>query len=166
MGRLQTHSTMQLTLLTPGHLRRSYLREGCEDYAARLERYVRFQLLEVKEESVSQGGDVALARKLEGERLLKRCPPGAVLHALDEHGQEFSSKELAEFFRQHQNRGTRHLAFIIGGPYGLAPEVLERAVLKVSLSRLTLPHELCRLVALEQLYRAFTILQGEPYHNP
>lgn len=157
---------MRLTLLTPGKLRLPWIREGCEVYLDRLQHYAPLKTLEVKEEPVTRSADPLQVKRKEAERLLEKLPEGALLVALDEHGASMTSVELARWLSRHRDAGQKEVAFVIGGPLGLAPELLTRASLKLSLSAMTLPHEIVRLVLLEQIYRAFTILNGEPYHNP
>lgn len=157
---------MQLSLLMPGKVRKACFKEGCDEYLSRLAHYVRLNTPDVREEPVTRSTDPLLVKRREAERLLERIPAGAQLICLDEHGEEWTSVALADFLRQHRDRGTKEVAFVIGGPLGLSPELLQRAHRKLALSRMTLPHELARLMLLEQLYRAFTIIQGEPYHNP
>jgi 23S rRNA (pseudouridine1915-N3)-methyltransferase len=157
---------MQLTVLAPGKVRKSYLREGCDDYLARLQHYTRTQIVEVREESAGRGVDPGVVKRREAQRLLEKVPPGALLIALDERGESLTSVALAELIGAQRDRGQKDLVFVIGGPLGLAPELLARAQRRLSLSAMTLPHELVRLILLEQCYRAFTILLGEPYHNP
>lgn len=157
---------MLIQVMAPGKVKKGHLRTGCEDYLNRLKHYGRTQVVEVKEEPIGKRVVPSVVLKREGIRLLARIPIGAACVVLDERGQSMRSEALAEWLRSHRDRGIRTVVFIIGGPLGLAPEVLERAELRLSLSAMTLPHELARLVLLEQLYRAHTILNGEPYHNP
>lgn len=119
------------------------------EYLKRLTHYVPTESLELPSEA-------ALGRQLE--------KPGQLLVALDSAGKQMSSEELAQFLVDHQNRGTQALLFAIGPANGWTPETLNSAPVKISLGRMTLPHELARVVLLEQLYRAYTILKGHPYH--
>ena len=119
------------------------------EYLKRLTHYVPTESLELPSEA-------ALGRQLE--------KPGQLLVALDSAGKQMSSEELAQFLADHQNRGTQALVFAIGPANGWTPETLSSAPVKISLGRMTLPHELARVVLLEQLYRAYTILKGHPYH--
>jgi 23S rRNA (pseudouridine1915-N3)-methyltransferase len=144
-----------------------------EEYAKRLQRYSRLEIIEVDDEPVPSGDRQRQAVKMrEGERLLRRlrAPASAgrdcLLVALDSRGDQFTSEALAAWLDQHQAPDGRHgeLAFMLGGTLGLSPAVLAQADLRLSLSSLTLPHQLARVVLLEQLYRAFRILRREPYH--
>ena len=143
-------------------MRSAPCRELCDDYAARIRRMEPLQLVEVKD-ARGAGGDAGRAQ--EGERILAQLPPGCVALALDERGPSMKSEELARFLRERRDRGTKDLRFVIGGAYGLSPAVLERCNQRLSLSAMTLPHELARAVFLEQLYRAWTLLHGVPYHH-
>jgi 23S rRNA (pseudouridine1915-N3)-methyltransferase len=151
---------VELVLLTVGKLRPSY-REACDDYLRRLGRYASAREVEVRE--ASRAPTVAAQRETEGERLLARRPPGSRLVALARQGTGWSSEELARHVARWQGEA-RSVALVIGGSRGLSPGLLASAE-RWSLGPLTLPHELARVVVLEQLYRAFTILRGEPYHK-
>jgi 23S rRNA (pseudouridine1915-N3)-methyltransferase len=147
-----------------------------DEYAKRLQRYSRLEIVEVDDEPVPSGDRQRQAVKLrEGERLRRRtghaCVPGAratsgqegLLVALDSQGDQFTSEALAAWLGKHQT-GYGELTFMLGGTLGLSPDVLAVADLRLSLSSLTFPHQLARVVLLEQLYRAFRILRREPYH--
>lgn len=151
-----------------GRLRKNYLGQGVGDYQKRLAAYVRFSIVEVKEEPFSKPlhphkREGVLQR--EGERLLARLSPRSFVCALDRRGQQLSSPELAAFLQELAVRGPGQIDFIIGGSLGLAPFVLKRADLLLSFSKFTFPHQLMRLILLEQIYRAFTLLRGESYHK-
>ena len=151
------------TVVAVGRLR-GWAADGCEDYLVRLRRYFPVEVTEVPEEDMNRRSprDVLAA---EGERLLKRLPAGAHVVALDrERGRAFSSEELARRLDSLGVSGRSHVAFVIGGPLGLSPEVLGRADERLSFGKITLPHALARLVLLEQLYRAVKIVRGEKYH--
>jgi 23S rRNA (pseudouridine1915-N3)-methyltransferase len=151
---------VELVLLAVGKLRPSY-RDACDDYLRRLGRYQKVQEVEVRE--ASRAPTIAAQRAEEAERLLARRPAGSRLVALARQGTGWSSEELARQVARWQ-REARPVALVIGGSHGLAPELLASAD-RWSLGPLTLPHELARVVVLEQLYRACTILRGEPYHK-
>ena len=152
-----------LTVAAVGRRRGAYWQTAQEEYARRLRRYTDFQLVEVKE-VVGRALPDAVAAAREGEQLLAAAPRGARLVLLTADGRQPSSPELAAWLlSQLEQFGT--LAFLIGGPVGFDPATAAAAHERLSLSRLTFPHELARVVLLEQLYRAFTILHGEPYHK-
>ncbi|MBV9108540.1 MAG: 23S rRNA (pseudouridine(1915)-N(3))-methyltransferase RlmH [Gemmatimonadetes bacterium] len=135
------------------------------EYETRAKRYFTFESAEVKEEAFRRAGDAARVRDEEGKRLLARVHAGAEIVALHETGRQWSSQKLADWLNELGVRGSPGAAFVIGGAYGLSDEVLSRARHQLSLSAMTLPHEIARLVLAEQLYRAGTILRGEPYHK-
>lgn len=151
---------MEITLVAVGRLRPSY-RAACDDYLRRLRRYGRISEREVK--AASRAPTPAVQQSQEAERLRAALPAGASVVALDRLGEAWSSEELARRVTQWQ-LAARPVALVIGGSTGLAPELLAGAA-RWSLGPLTLPHELARVVVTEQLYRAFTILRGEPYHK-
>lgn len=152
---------MEFLLLTVGKLRPSY-REACDDYLRRLGRYVKLREIEVREASRAPSG--AAQREEEAARLLAKRPAGSRLVALAREGAGWSSEALAREVERWQ-REARPVALAIGGSRGLAPALLAAASDRWSLGPLTLPHELARVVVIEQLYRACTILRGEPYHK-
>lgn len=133
-------------------------------YEERAARYWPLEAREVREES-ARGMAPTQVREREGERLLAQVEPGALLVACDAAGTLMRSEEFAEWMLRERERATRDVAFAIGGAYGLSDAVLARAGMRLSFARWTLPHELARLVLAEQLYRAGTIVRGEPYHK-
>ena len=152
---------MELVLLTVGRLRPSF-RAACDDYLRRLGRYLKVREVEVRE--ASRAPTVDWQRAKEGERLLAKRPAGARLVTLARQGTAWSSEELARQVERWQ-REARTVALVIGGSHGLPADLLAAASDRWSLGPLTLPHELARVVVAEQLYRACTILRGEPYHK-
>lgn len=152
---------MTLLVLAVGRLRAAY-REACDDYLRRLGRYARVGEAEVRE--ASRAPTVEAQREEEAGRLRAKIPGGSTVVALAREGSPWTSEELAR--RMDGWRvAARPLAFVVGGSHGLAPGFLASAAARWSLGPLTLPHELARVVVVEQLYRAFTILRGEPYHK-
>ena len=152
---------MDITVAAVGKLR-SYYREAADDYPRRLKRYATIRETEIREASRSPSTTSQLRE--EGKRLTAKVAPGSTLVALTRDGSSWSSRELAAQAGRWQQL-SRPVTLLIGGSLGLDPAVLERADQRWSLGPLTLPHELARVVMLEQLYRAFTILRGEPYHK-
>ena len=152
---------MDLVILGVGRLRPSY-REACDDYLRRLGRYARVSEVEVRE--ASRAPTAEAQRKEEADRLLARVPGGATTVALAREGSAWTSEDLARRV-EGWRVAARPLAFVIGGSHGLAPGLVASAAGRWSLGPLTLPHELARIVVVEQLYRAFTIIRGEPYHK-
>jgi 23S rRNA (pseudouridine1915-N3)-methyltransferase len=141
---------VKLTILAVGKLRDAWIVEGCEEYRKRLRGKLPLDVVEVKDD-----------RELE-----RRLPPRARVWALDERGGQLSSEELAQSLGRAMGAGEQGLAFLVGGADGLPAPLLARADFRWSLGRLTLPHRLARLILLEQLYRAVSIVRGEPYHRP
>lgn len=157
---------MKLMLLTVGKISQRPMQQLVEDYAGRLGRYLPLEIVELKEE---KGGgkkpDPRFIREKEGERVLTRIPDDAFVLLLDERGKGVGSEELASRLEAHMIDGTRTLCFVIGGAYGLSEPLKARADLLLSLSSMTLTHQMARMLLLEQLYRAMTIIRNEPYHN-
>jgi 23S rRNA (pseudouridine1915-N3)-methyltransferase len=135
------------------------------EYDARARRYWNVETIEVREEKARKGSSEQDVKSAEGERLLKRVPKGAELVALTRHGEAWSSARLARHFARTAGQGRSGIAFVIGGALGLSDEVLGSADRQLRLSTFTMPHDLARLVLLEQIYRAGTIQRGEPYHK-
>ncbi|MHB8873662.1 MAG: 23S rRNA (pseudouridine(1915)-N(3))-methyltransferase RlmH [Myxococcaceae bacterium] len=152
---------MKVRLASIGKDRSGLFAPGVAEYQKRLTHYARFELLELPE---ARGRSGAAAKDDEGERLQKLQGPRDWLVALDERGEALSSVELAKFIGKAQT-ASHDLLFVIGGDEGLQPSLVSRAKRVLSLSKMTLPHRLARLVLIEQLYRAFTVLRWEPYHK-
>lgn len=155
---------MHITVAAVGTRLEPWIYQAFESYRTRLPRHVRLGLAEVPVVRRSPGADAQAAIDAEGERLLRHVRADALALALDEHGQQWSSKELAREIEGWLARHP-HVAILIGGPDGLAPAVRQRASRLWSLSRLTFPHGLVRVLLAEQIYRAVSILQGHPYHR-
>ena len=155
---------MKVTLLVVGRAKGA-MADPIREYEQRIRHYFAFDVVEVKEESAARGQTPAQVMEAEGERLLGRVPPGFEVVALHRSGSSWSSEKLARHLEELAVGSHPGMALMIGGAFGLAPAVLERADRTLSLSAMTLPHELARLVVTEQLYRAGTILRGEPYHK-
>lgn len=156
---------MTHVLLTVGKPKAAYLAQGLEDYAGRLTAYGGCRLEAVRPFKALKNTPAAEVLLEEGRRLLARLEPRDQVWALDVAGQAWSSEEWASRLRRALEQSVRRLVLVVGGPWGLDPAVLERAGQRVSLGPATLPHELAACVALEQLYRAHTILAGTPYHR-
>lgn len=130
-------------------------------YIDRLKHYCKFNLVDIE----AGKGEAEQIRKKEAENILKRVGEKDFLILLDEKGKEIQSVGFADLIKQHQNISTKNLVFVVGGAYGFSEEVYRRANLKIALSKMTFPHQLVRVIFLEQIYRAFTILKGEKYHH-
>jgi 23S rRNA (pseudouridine1915-N3)-methyltransferase len=155
---------VRITILSVAHKLPGWIQEGFNEYVRRMPPEVRIELLEIKPEDRGAGRDVGRAKSLECERLLAAVPDGATLLALDERGKSVSTQGLSVMLTEWMREGS-HPAFAIGGADGLSEEVKSRAAKLISLSALTLPHALVRVLLAEQLYRAWTILARHPYHR-
>ncbi len=154
---------MRVLLVAVGRPREPALAAAIRDYEARAAHYFRFEALEVKDAPADRRDE--RAREEEAEALLRAVPDDFELVALDPRGEDWTSEGLAQFLGELAVYGRPGAAFVIGGPRGLGESVRERAGRRWALSKLTFPHELARLVVAEQIYRAGTILRGEPYHR-
>lgn len=156
---------MKITLLTVGKTDVKWVREGLDLYVSRLGHYTKFALVEIPElKNVSALSQIQIKEK-EGELILKNVRQGDELILLDEHGEEFSSMKFAARLQEKLSRGGSDIIFAVGGAYGFSPAVYDRANSKISLSKMTFSHQMVRTIFAEQLYRAFTIIKGEPYHH-
>ena len=155
---------MRVRLIAVGTRLPAWVRGACEDYLARLTSRLAISLVEIEPGPRSAGGTAHNAIAAEGQRLLGAVRPGEHVAVLDERGTQLSTRELAAWLQERMQQG-EDLAFLIGGPDGLAPQVLARGNFTLSLSRLTLPHALVRVLLAEQLYRAHSILTHHPYHR-
>jgi len=159
---------MQIHIIAVGKNKEKFLQEGIAEYAKRLRPYVKIAIIEIPEEkrpaAASPATDAAALAK-EGKRILAAIPEGALVIALDRAGQGWASEDFADAFRVWELGGKTRIAFIIGGDIGLSPAVIARGDLRLSLSKMTFTHPMTRLFLLEQLYRAFRINSGEPYHK-
>ena len=153
---------MRLKLLWVGKTQESWVRSGIEEYAGRVRRYAPLEILEAREE---KGAAATAMRERECERLARLLPKGARLVLLDERGEGMSSPELAGFLSKNRDQGVSDLVFAIGGAYGFTDGFRGQAFKAISLSRMTLTHQMVRVFLLEQIYRGFTIMNGEPYHH-
>jgi 23S rRNA (pseudouridine1915-N3)-methyltransferase len=155
---------MKLRLVWIGRTKNAAIRSLIEQYAERIGKFVRFEIIELRDRS-GLGGDLRRAIEKEGEDLLASISSDQFVVLLDERGQQLDSLQFAEFVRQHQVGGTKLMAFIVGGHAGVSEVVRERADFILALSRMTLTHEIARALLLEQLYRAFTIIHDLPYQK-
>ncbi len=159
---------MKITLITVGKIKEKYFTDAIAEYAKRLSRYCKLEIVEVVDEKTPDGASEALENQIkekEGERILSKVPDGAYVVALVIEGKQLDSEELADKMEKWNVNGVSHLVFIIGGSLGLTPKVLNRADFKLSFSKMTFPHQLMRVVLLEQIYRSFRIRNNEPYHK-
>lgn len=152
---------MRFRIIWPGKTRDARLRALIQDYTERLSHFVRCEVTELKEPRRTDKTGI----DKETKRISDALRPGSLTVLLDPEGSEWTSQELAAQVRSWEGNGVKEVAFVVGGPGGLAPELVSRADKRWSLSRLTLTHEMARVLLLEQLYRAFTILHGLPYQK-
>ncbi|MCQ2133921.1 MAG: 23S rRNA (pseudouridine(1915)-N(3))-methyltransferase RlmH [Bacteroidales bacterium] len=156
---------MKITLLTMGRTDVAWVRTGLELYVSRLAHYIPFNLVEIPElKNVSALSKEQIKTK-EGEILLSQVRTSDDVILLDEHGKQYRSVEFAQFLRDKMSRSGKDIVFIVGGAYGFSDAVYARANGKMSLSAMTFSHQMVRTIFAEQLYRAFTIIKGEPYHH-
>ncbi len=159
---------MKITLICVGKLKEKYLAQGIEEYAKRLSRYCSLEIIELADEKTPDNAAEAISvgiKKKEGDRILKAIRDDAYCIALAIEGSMLDSEELAQKIDKLGVKGTSHICFIIGGSLGLSDEVLKRADYKLSFSKMTFPHQLMRMILLEQIYRAYRIINNEPYHK-
>jgi len=159
---------MHIQIAAVGKLKEEYLVKGMAEYSKRLGPYVRLQVIEVPDEKAPETMSEAEEHKVkerEGERLLAAIKPDAYVIALAIDGKMLSSEQIAAQLETLGTYGRSQIAFVIGGSNGLSDEVLRRADLKLSFGKITYPHQLMRLILVEQIYRAFKIMRGEPYHR-
>ncbi len=159
---------MQIHLVTVGKIRERYLVEGIAEYVKRLRPYTRLAISEIDDERRPLNLSPAQQKQIlarEGKKILAAIPDGSMLVALAVDGKPYSSESLADLLKNHEVSGAGTVTFIIGGDLGLSPDVLERCDLRLSLSPMTFTHPMVRLILLEQVYRAFRIMRGEPYHK-
>ena len=159
---------MHLEIVAVGKLKERYLKQGVEEYLKRLSPYARVDIVEIPEEKPAgslTAAEITRIKEKEGERILSRLHPGAHVIALAIEGKSLSSEEMAEYINRLATYGQSRISFVIGGSVGLSSHVLQKADLLLSMSRMTFPHQLMRLILLEQLYRSFKIMRGETYHK-
>lgn len=156
---------MKITLMVVGRTTSPNLRTGIEEYARRVNRYIPFDIIELPDVKTSRKLTEEKQKEAEGEMMLQRIQPADYVVLLDERGREMTSREFSVNLEKKANTLPRQLYFIVGGPYGFSPAMYDRANEKMSLSKMTFPHEMVRLFFTEQLYRAYTIQRNEPYHH-
>ena len=159
---------MKIKIVTVGKLKEKYLKDGIAEYSKRISRFAKLEMIELADEKTPDKASEIENQKIletEGARILSKIGERDFVLVLAIEGKAFSSEEFSKQLEEASIKGYSTLTFIIGGSLGLAPSVKNRANLSVSFGRLTLPHQLMRLVLVEQIYRAFTIQQGSPYHK-
>ncbi|MBS4026510.1 MAG: 23S rRNA (pseudouridine(1915)-N(3))-methyltransferase RlmH [Clostridia bacterium] len=159
---------MNIDIIVVGKIKEKYLSEGIKEYSKRLSRYCNLNIIEVDDEKAPENlseKDAEIIKDKEGEKILSRLQQNSYVIALAIDGKSFSSEDLAEKLSSLMIEGNSYITFIIGGSLGLSDGVLSKSNLKLSFSRMTFPHQLMRLILLEQIYRGYRIIRNEPYHK-
>lgn len=159
---------MKITLITVGKIKEKYLKDAIAEYSKRLSRYCKLEIVEVADEKTPDNASDTVEdaiRDKEGERILKYIKEDAYVITLEIAGKMLTSEEMAEKIEKLGVQGTSHIIFIIGGSIGLGREILERSNYALSFSKMTFPHQLMRVILLEQIYRSYRIINHEPYHK-
>ena len=159
---------MKITVITVGKIKEKYLKDAIAEYSKRLSRYCKLEILEVADEKTPDGASEIVEeniREKEGERILKLIKEDAYVITLEISGKMLTSEELADRIETLGIQGKSHLVFVIGGSIGLGREVLRLSDYALSFSKMTFPHQLMRVILLEQIYRSYRIINGEPYHK-
>jgi len=159
---------VNITIVSVGKLKEKYLKMGIDEYVKRLGAYAKVEIVEVPDEKAPEQlseAEMEIVKKKEGERILSKISDGVHVIALAIEGKMKSSEEMARDLESLMTYGTSKIAFVIGGSLGLHEDVMKRADEKLSFGKMTLPHQLMKLVLVEQIYRSFRIIKGEPYHK-
>ena len=159
---------MKITIVSVGKIKEKYISEGIKEYSTRLSRYCKLKIIEVNDEKAPENlsdADMEIVKNKEGERILNKISDNTFAIALAIDGKNLSSEEFSHKLDNLALTGYSDITFIIGGSLGLSNEVLKQCSNKLSFSKMTFPHQLMRLILLEQVYRAFRISRGEPYHK-
>lgn len=159
---------MKISIVCVGRLKEKYWTAAVEEYSKRLGKYIKLDITELPDEKAPESMSAAQERQVkekEGERILKAIKDDAFVVTLEIEGKQLTSVELADFMSEKMTRGVSHIAFVIGGSLGLSDEVIKKSDYHLSFSKMTFPHQLMRVVLLEQIYRACRINAGEPYHK-
>lgn len=156
---------MKITLLTVGKTDKDWVRQGMDIYVSRLKHYIPFSVVEIPELRNVSALTKDQIKTREGELILKNIRPTDDVILLDERGKEYTSAELAKVIQDKMSYTGKDMVYVIGGAYGFSEAVYQRANSKISLSRMTFSHQMVRAIFVEQIYRAFTIMKGEPYHH-
>ena len=159
---------MKITLITVGKIKEKFYKDAIDEYSKRLSRYCKLQILELPDEKtpdgISENMEIQIKNK-EGEKIISSIKGDAYVVALAINGKEYASEKLAEHIGSLGVKGNSHIIFIIGGSLGLSESILKKADEKISFSKMTFPHQLMRVILLEQIYRAYRIINNEPYHK-
>ena len=158
---------MKINVLAVGKIKEEFIRGGIDEFMKRLTRYAKVNIIEVDDEKIpnnASGADLDQVKEREADKLLKRLPPNTYVIVLAVQGKPLSSEDLSQTMQDLMNQGHSDITFIIGGAVGLHQKVVQKADFVLSLSGMTFTHQMIRMILLEQVYRAFKIMKGEPYH--
>lgn len=159
---------MEITIIAVGKLKEKYLKNGIAEYLKRMKSYAKVKIVEVNDEPAGQtlsNAEIEQVKNAEGQRIIEKIPKRARVVALDLKGKNLTSEAFAAEIEETMTYGMSQIVFIIGGSNGLSDEVLQKTNLKISFGKMTYPHQLMRLILIEQIYRAFKIMRNEPYHK-
>jgi 23S rRNA (pseudouridine1915-N3)-methyltransferase len=159
---------MNITLITVGKLKEKYLKQAIDEYSKRLSRYCKLEIIELNDEKTPDNAsekEEQLIKEKEGKQILSKIKENAFVIAMDLRGKNLTSEEFSKFIEQNGVIGNSNIVFLIGGSLGLSDEVKKRANYKLCFSKMTFPHQLFRVMLLEQIYRGFRIMKNEPYHK-
>lgn len=156
---------MKISFICIGKTGKSFLEQGESEYLNRLKHYVKLERIEIPDIKNAKKLTIDQIKKIEGEEILQKVNFSDDLYLLDEHGKHFTSLDFSNFLQKKFNQGGKGITFVVGGAYGFSEEVYAKAMGNISLSQMTFSHQMIRMIFFEQLYRAFTILKGEPYHH-
>ena len=159
---------MNITLVTVGKLKEKYLKQAIDEYSKRLSRYCKLDIIELQDEKTPDNAsekEEAQIKEKEGRAILSKIKDNSYVVAMDLKGKQLTSEELSSFVERCGITGNSNIVFVIGGSLGLSDEVIKRADYKLCFSKMTFPHQLFRVMLLEQVYRAFRIMKNEPYHK-
>lgn len=159
---------MNITIIGVGKIKEKFMREGIKEYSKRLSRYCKLKIIEVADERAPENlspKEMEIIKEKEGERIFSKLPKNSYIITLDIKGKKISSEDFSKEIGDLKLEGINNITFIIGGSLGVSEEILSKSDFKLSFSKMTFPHQLMRLVLLEQVYRSFRIMKGEPYHK-
>lgn len=159
---------MKIRIVSVGRIKEKFMQEGIKEYSKRLSRYCSLEIIEVEDEKAPENlsnKEMDQVKEKEGEKILSKIPANSYIISLEIKGKSLTSEEFSEKIESLMIEGINDITFIIGGSLGLSKEVLQKSNLKLSFSKMTFPHQLIRVILLEQIYRGFRIMKGEPYHK-
>lgn len=156
---------MEISLISVGKVSLKWVEEALKQYEIRIPKYIKYSNRIIPDIKNSRNLNKESQKEEEGKLILSSITPSDFVVIMDERGNEFTSREFADFIQKQMNSGRKRLTFVVGGPYGFSEEIYQRADYKIALSKMTFTHEMARLILTEQIYRGLTILKGEPYHH-